>query len=313
MSIITLSFSVDNIEDTYTIFDKIQVWRSTSEPGSYSEITDDSPTAATLDGSMAGPWNLVGEQLVITLNLADPISIIFTGTNPLTLQNVLDQINTAFPDLASEVPEDTGKVRLKSGVEGTQSMIEVSGPAAAILGLSTSKINGKGARLLLSPTTETYKFRDYDGLSSYWYKTRYYNSETGAVSSFSSPIPASGGSGLQNLSVVGSIALVDMTGAPISGVRIIFVPILSQQVEDAEGNVFGLMHSVNRKEVITDSSGRASINLIPGQVLKVFIEGTTFHRQFQVPEEDFNVLTTAVQEPDPFSVATAPPLAIKVS
>jgi hypothetical protein len=70
---------------------------------------------------------------------------------------------------------------------------------------------------------------------------------------------------------------------------------------------------VNRIEVFTDQNGRAAVTLVKGQVLKVFIEGTTFQREFTVPTADFDVMTVATSRPDPLSIVETPPMPIRVS
>lgn len=317
MAIIDFTIHVDNPDDIYALFDRIQVWRSPDQGGSptpYSEITANEPTAAVVDGTIAGPWNLNGKVLTVLLDAADPKDVTFTGSNPLTLQTVISQINAVFPGLASEVPTDTGKIRLASSLAGTQSIIEAIGDATTVLGISNAHTNGKGPRPLISATTEDYLFRDYDGLNTYWYKTRYYNSVTGAVSLFSSPRKGGLGSALSgSLVVTGTVAVADLTGAPVPGIRIIFVPILSQLTANTDSINYGIFPSVNRIEVLTNSDGQASCSFVIGQRVKMFIEGTMFHREFTVPDENFDVLSLAIEEPDPFGIVAAPPMAIKVS
>ncbi len=312
MSIIDFEVHVDNPANVLAIFDRIQIWRATSEEGTYTDITANDPAAAVLDGTVTGPWDLDGLSLTVVLNMAAAQVITFDG-DELSLQDVLEQINNVFTDFALEVPTDTDCVRLISSVLGTQSSIIVSGSAASVLGLPTSKVNGKGARLLLSASTEEYTFRDFDGDISFWYKARYYNSVTGAVSAFSTAQPGGAGTGLSSdLKVTGSLALVAIDGSPIVGRRIIFVPIGTQLIEDSGSN-FGILPSVDRVIATTDANGVASLSLVKGQRLKVFLEGTTFQREFVVPDDDFDILEVASAEPDPFSIVVAPPSPIRVS
>ena len=48
-------------------------------------------------------------------------------------------------------------------------------------------------------------------------------------------------------------------------------------------------------------------------VVRVYIEATGFEREFTIPSNDFNILDTATLAPDPFSIITTPPLAIRIS
>jgi hypothetical protein len=317
MAVIGFTITIDDPGSTAELFDRIEVWKSPDESGvptAYVEITANDPTAARVDGSISGPWNVSGQTLTVNLNNSDPINIAFTGSNPISLQSVISQINTVFSEFASEVPTDSNRIRLTSSVEGTQSIIELGGVAATTLGLSTARTSGKGARLLISSSTENYEFQDLDGQASYWYKTRFLNSETGAVSSYSTP--RKGGAGDTLLSgqvVLGSLAITDMLGQPVVGARVILVPNTTQLIDNGLGTVYGIFQSVNRIELQTDTDGKASTSLVRGIKLKVFIEGTTFNREFTVPDTDFDILQVAIDEPDPFTIVTAPPLAIKVS
>lgn len=313
MAIINFTIHIDDPAEVAIIFDRIQVWRSATELGTYSEITDNSETAATVDGTVEGPWNLNGQTLTIIVNGADPQSVVFAGTNPLSLEDVIDQINDVFPGLASELPTDTEKIRLRSTIVGTQSIIEASGTAAATLGLSTLHTNGKSARPLISSNTEEYVFHDYDGQDDYWYKTRYVSTVTGAVSTFSTTQQLGSADGLSgSLVVVGKVALADASGHPIAGRRVIIVPVAPQVIADGQGNNYGVLPSVERIIATTDSNGRATITLVKGQRIKVFLEGTTFQREFVVPNTDFDILTVASTQPDPLNIVAAPPMPIRV-
>ncbi len=314
MSIIEFSIHVENPAQISAVFDRIQVWRSETENGTYVDITDNEVTSAIVDGSVAGPWNLNGQAMTVFLDLAPSQTINFSGTDPLILQDVIDQINDIFSGLAEEVPTDTGKIRLRSKQTGTASAIYLTGASVALLGLSATKVNGKAARLLISPNTEDYLFRDFDGLESYWYKTRFYSSETNAVSDFSPSFLGGAGSALDSsFTVTGKIALSDMTGAPIVGRRIILVPVAPQVIDAGGGVNYGILPSVDRVILTTDGNGKASASLVKNQRLKVFIEGTTFQREFVVPTADFDILTVASVQPDPLDIVQAPPMPIRVS
>ncbi len=314
MAIINFTIHIDDPAQASIIFDRIQIWRSTTELGTYVEITAAEEEAALVDGTVEGPWTLSGQTLTLILNGADPRSIVFTGTNPLQLTSVIAQINAVFPGLASEVPEDTERIRLKSTVSGTQSLIEASGSATTTLGFSTAHTNGKNARPIISANTEDYDFNDYDGQDNYWYKTRYISSSTNAVSTFSVPAQLGSSTALTgSLAVTGKIAIATANGEPIIGRRIIFVPVAPQVIADGSGNNYGVLPSVERIVITTDSNGRASTKLVKGQRLKVFIEGTTFQREFVVPTSDFDILTVATTQPDPLNIVVAPPIPIRVS
>ena len=315
MPVISLDVHVDDLDSVLAIFDKIQVWRSVDELGAptpYAEITAALETKATLDGTVQGPWNLSGTNLVITLNSADPITITFTGSDPLNLPAVAQAINSMIPTLAKEIPTDTGMLRLESPVLGTGSSIQVSGGAATILGLPTTKTNGRAARLGLTNPTTDYLFRDFDGTNVLWYKTRYFSSLTGAVSSFSDPRQGNPevvlDAGLLSKAVV---YLADGAGRPIVNRRVIFVPITNKTVTSG-GLLYGSLPGVDRLVMSTDEKGNAEINLLRGQTFRVFFEGTSYQREFVVPDvSQFDLLTVLSTAADPFSIYQAPPSPIR--
>lgn len=321
MPVIELEIDVADINQVIALYDRLELFRSPDEDGDpipYTPITAINPTSAIVDGSVEGPWNLDGQSLIIVLDGAPAVTINFSGTNPFILLTVKNIINSAFPSLSSalatETPTDTNRLRLASLITGTQSILQISGIAATTLGLTTNRVNGKSASLLLSINTEIYTFNDFDGQPSYWYKARLLNSNTGAVSDFSTPFLGTSGSVLSNsLLSIGKIALVDSSGNPTVGRRIIFVPVSAQLISDGSGTNYGVLPSVDRIVVLTDESGKASVSLVKGQRVKVFIEGTVFQREFVVPSTDFDILTVATVQPDPFNIVVTPPLPIRVS
>jgi hypothetical protein len=313
MAIIEFTIHTDAPIETAALFDRIQVWRSATQNGTYADITSNDPTPATLDGTNPGPWNLNGKVLTVLLNGADAVSMTFTGTDPFTLGAAIAQINATFPLLASPSPVNAGRIRLQSSIDGTQSILQVAGNATASFGLINTHINGKAPRLLLSEHTTDYLFRDYDSDPSFWYKTRFYSSVTNTVSDFSAPRQGGQGAGLISQTVIGSASLSDITGTPIVGKRLVFVPTDTQVLSDGSGNNFGIFPSAFRVEAVTDNNGQIKIALVRGQRLKVFIEGTPFQREFVVPTTDFDILTVATTADDPLDIVTSPPMPIRMS
>lgn len=324
MSAVTINIDVDDIDSALALYDEIEVWRSTTGAnGTYTEITAASPAAATLVGTIASPWNISGQSLTITLDNADPVTVTFTGTNPLDTTAVLAAINAVVPGLASEVPsstagQNTGLIQLVSLTTGTGSSLLVSGTAAATLGLGTTKVNGKADRISLASPTALYPFQDFDGDPTYWYKTRYLSSTSQAVSSYSDPqqgipqlvIPTA-------LLTLVTVNLIDGTGAPIVGRRVIFVPTTNAVV--SSGNVnYGSLPGVDRIVMTTNDSGYAGVSLVTGQTFKVFFEGTSYQREFTVPAvtppaTSVDLLTVLSTENDPFTIVQAPPMPIRTS
>lgn len=318
MSVVRLDIHVDHPIDTAVLYTSIQVWRSPDQLGAptpYVEIAAESQTKASLDGNEEGPWDLNGLSLVITVDSGPATVVQFSGSS-LVLADVLAAINDEFPGLASESGEDTGLLRLTSPTYGTPSSIQVTASTAATrLGLAVEKVNGKGAYPLLAQTTEEYEFVDFDGDEAYWYKTRFYNTRTGAVSEFSSPRRGAVPDVIPDSSLVLCyVYLADGTGAPIVDRRIILVPTGQVQITNDNDQVYGILPGVDRIILTTDDSGYAETNLVRGQRFKMFIEGTTFHREVTIPAvvTELNLLTAAASADDPFTIVESPPMPIRV-
>lgn len=319
MSVVRLTIGVDNAVDTAILYDSIQVWRANESDDSlvYQDITSESSIPAFVDGTSAGPWNLSGQTLVFILDSGESKSISFTGANPLSLAAVLDRINGTFPGIASEVAPNTGRLRLSSPTPGTSSSILISSSLAATsLGLSTERVNGKGARPLLAQTTETYSFVDLDGAEFYWYKTRFFNKTTGSFSEFSEPRRGEVLEVLPDASLLRCfVYLADGMGAPIVGRRVILVPMGQLLVTNLEAEVYGILQSVDRLTMITNESGYAEANLVRGQKFKMFIEGATLQREIVIPTTgtSLNLLQAATTADDPFTIVTAPRMLVRMS
>lgn len=310
MAVIKIDIHVSNLAEVLAIFDRIEVWRSTTGPtGTYSEVTAPSATSATLDGSNTGPFTVAGQTLSVEVDGAAPVDITFTGTGDLDLATVISQINNAVPGLASEVPTSTNRLRLTSPTTGTGSSLLVSGGAVGILGLSTAKVNGRAARITLTSPTTDYTFTDLDADATYYYKTRYSSSTTSTVSSFSDPSQGVASTIIATTFLSrATIDLATSSGQPIADRRVIFVPISSQLVDGA-----AVLQQQDRVVVKTNAAGHAEVDLVIGATVKVFIEGTSFSRTFTVPNQaTFDVMTVAPAEQDPLSiVATEPPRPIR--
>lgn len=304
----TINIQVDDLDSVLALYDKIQVWKSDSFSGTYAEITAATSTSAVINGSVIGPWALNTKVLIITRDGAAPVTVTFSGTDPLILSSVLAQINLLVPGVASG---PAGKIVLLSALVGTASSLQVSGNACDVLGLSTTPVVGFQSRVALTSPTTTYAFSDFSGASTSWYETRYYSSITQRVSSFSAPQNSNQGMVTPGGStVVGSIHLSDLSGNPVVGRRIILIPMNAFLVPDS---AYGALPGFDRITITTDSSGSASIPLLIGMSVRVLIEGSNFQRQLVVPSSNFDILQVATQQPDPLNIVQAPPMPIRVS
>lgn len=313
MSIVRLTTTLDDVDGTIAIYDRIQYWRSTTgSGGQYVEITSQSGGPSVLLGTANAPFTLNGKTLIVSLNGADPVSIVFSVDDPADILTVCNAINAALPSsIATPYSSDTRKILLTNPTEGTQSTILVSGNAAAVLGLATTLASGTAPRTLMGNLNSTYKFADYNGDPTFFYKTRFYNSLTGAVSAFSAPQAGGPTQVLPDASLVTCVVnLATVTGAPVIGRRIILVAASLQQIPNGGVN-FGLLPSSDRIELTTDESGHAQTELAVGTTIRAFFEGSGYSREFVVPNTDFDLLTVISTQPDPFTIVQAPPMPIR--
>lgn len=306
-SIIELEVKVPNIDNIMLLYDRIQVWRS-SDNTTFVEITDVDDTPAILNGNITGPnWNLNGKSLVVFLNGADPITITFTKSDPYDLQTILNDINKVVK-IASQIPTNTNLLRLTSNIVGLESSLQVSGNATTVLGLSTSKVNGKTHRPILTKPTWHYFFHDLsgDGPNSY-YKTRFYNSITYTYSSFSVSVR---GTPLQVINpsslIKGSITLTDNLGFPIVDRKVTIVPIQPFLVD-------GVLLPETEIVKKTDQTGKAEFQLPKNLTVRVFIDGTLVNRLINSGTSDFDLMTSPSIGYDAFNITSTPILAPRVS
>ena len=314
--LISLDIHVDRLDDVLSIFDQIEVWRSiVGSSGPYYEITDDNgPIAAIIDGTEEGTFTLNGLGLEVSIDGAASQTVTFLGTKPLDLATVISQINAVMPGLASEVPTSTDRLRITSSLTGTgAALLVTAGAAATELGLGTDKVNGRAARVSIVDPTSDYNFKDLDGLESYFYKTRYSSTFTNTVSAFSDPRQGSVDTviPLANLSKA-TMWIVTGEGKPVVARCIRFVPMDVKNI--AAGDYWVIPGKDARTVAVTNESGYAEIYLLRGSTYRVFFEGTSYGREFIVPDQtEFDLLALVGTSPDPFDIVQAPARPIKVS
>ena len=139
MATITVKIFVPEIANVLLNFDKMQVQRSKLGSPYTDEafITSESAEAPVLTGTTEGPFaGLNGEALRAKVNGGAEQSVTFLSASPISLTNVIGEINAGLADLTA-ADDGTGKLQLTGDLEGTGGTIEITGGgAAAILGLS---------------------------------------------------------------------------------------------------------------------------------------------------------------------------------
>ncbi len=304
-----IDLEIEDIVKALALYDVIQVWRSPDNIAAYTEITGTDDLPAVIDGTVAGTWNLNGTSLTVVKNSNDPVTINFSGTNPFDLLTVIKVINTTFPNFASQVPSNTNRLRLTSDMLGLISNLTLSGSATSVLGLTTTKVIGRAHRIPLTNPTTKYRFLDPDGLSTDYYKTRFYNTKTRAASTYSEIVRATIPKVLSDSDLVtASITLSNMNGEPLIDKRVIIIPMSLKRIGSTS-----LVSSQDRIIMTTDQYGFASTKITKGMTVRVYIEATGFEREIVVPNTDFDIMAVTTVAPDPFSIVTTPPLAIRIS
>lgn len=302
MAVIKLKIYVGNLTNVMGLFHQIQVHRSeVGEPGPYTEITAAADVAATILGTVAAPFTLNGKTLKLKVDEGAEQVITFATADPINVDDTVDFLNGELVDAVAS--EEVGAVRLTSGTLGTGSVLEITGGTAlADLGfVLDDRDNGEDERILLVAGQVDYEYDDKSGDADFFYQTRYYNTGSGAVSSFSDPIQGDIGSiiGASYL-IKGVLDLATLSGAPVSERRISFHPVYvpSALVVDDIGVVRGDI------EVYTDSAGHAEVMLIKGATVDVSISGTGITRQIVVPSTgtEFDVLGEIAAADDVFQI-----------
>lgn len=302
--VVQLSILVGNVADLVSLgYTRIEVHQSKDQGNSFQEITAASAAPAILDSLPASTtFRMGGKLLKLRINGADEQSITFsTVVENWTTAQVVNRINEVIASLAS-VGTD-GKVRLTSSTAGRSSSIEVTYNDSDDLGWITGIVNGKSARLALVGGTLSYLFPDVAGSASDLYKWRYSANGSSPVSGFSNVVSDQSAPSISagNLSV-GTAKFYGADGKP-KKTRILVV------TDSVPQSLFGIF--VVRDQAITidsDDDGFLQLTLIRGAKVRVAIEGTSYIREFIVPDAaSFDLLTVMATATDPFTIQTTPP------
>jgi hypothetical protein len=266
-----------------SLFDKLQVHRSmTGEVGPYFEITAPTDEAATILGTGTSSFTLNGLTLLLEVDNGAEQTLTFVSADPIAIDDVVDFVNDPANGLTGiTASEDTGALRLTSNTLGTGSSIEITGGTALTeLGFTNGdRIEGKDERIALVVGTSDYEYDDQNGDPDYYYQVRYYNSGTGAVSSFGPPAKGDVGSVLAPSDLIKStIDLAGMDGKPMTDTEILIYNKYIPPLEVGDYLITGrdLM-------MVTDQIGHAETMLVRGATISVAIAGTSIVREITVP------------------------------
>lgn len=309
-----LELSVDGAQ-WQGLFDSLEVWRSRgSAQGPYEALTGTGWQPAVLPAgapppptpSQTGPSvTIVGTTLSLLVNEQTPISVTFTGSNPLTFAQVATQINAGGSQLINAYVVGS-LLAIQTVQAGSIAILRVTGgDAAAILGFSTcepaSLAFGLDARIPLVLGQTNYSYTDHNGSTRYFYKTRFYNSLTQTTGDFSLPFAGSLVSNLPSSDLItATIDLVDSHGAALKNRAILLMPKFSGAQVDGRTLID------NELRVLTDVNGHVEFQLVRGQPFTVAIAGTDIVRDFTTPTDPtittFAMLDPTISSNDVFAV-----------
>lgn len=298
---VTLSVSVSNIDSAMASYDVIKILRSTTGVGGvYSDLTDITPQPATLEPPNTSPWDVSAKTLQLLVDSEPQYDVLFTGTDPLTADQVAAQIND---EVGSSVADEVGgELVLTSTLTGTASKLEiVGGGASTVFGWSAGDRDvGEEAHIQLVAGQPLYSFTDNDGESTYYYKAQFLNTSNGLLSAESTPFQGDAGTLVTSSSL--AVALIDLVDASGIGVA---DQIITFFAEHEPYQVEGYQVGLTRRPVstTTNNAGHAELSLVRGLRMRVVFEGTSYIREFTVPDQaTFNLMDVLGSAPDPFRI-----------
>ncbi len=267
-------------------YDRLEVWRAAAETGPYSEITSENWAPARIKGTAPGPSaNLVGKQLFLSVNEQEPLPISFSGVDPLAFTTAATQITQKSGGAVIASVDGDGVLLLETQQVGTANTLRVvESDAAVLLALPTQEPNsfatGHDPRVRLNNSTYTYKFADYTGGKTFFYKTRFRNSLSHALSEFSQPF------GIEQVIaappetlVLGYLDLIAGDGAPVVGTEVSVRNPFNGSLVD--GKLVVGADLVLR----SDAAGHVEFSLVRGQKYSVAVSGTNLVKEVTTPTD----------------------------
>ncbi|MHA2334287.1 MAG: hypothetical protein ACXAEU_19825 [Candidatus Hodarchaeales archaeon] len=162
--------------------------------GTYTEITADGAQSAEIVGTEVGPFSVNGKTIDFQVDGGATQSVTISAPNPSSTDAIVSFLNGELSDAVAA--NDSEYLKLSSVDTGTDSSIEIiDGTSLTDLGFTIGDSDiGEDDRITLVADTENYVYDDLNGDEDYYYKVRYYNSISGAYSTFGDPIKGDIGS-----------------------------------------------------------------------------------------------------------------------
>ena len=301
MAVVAVNINVTDVNTVLTFFDRVQVQRSkVGTPYTDAEfVTGDVLTTAELTGTAHSPFTTEGLTLKFIVDGGYEHTLTITSPDPVAITTLVEEITDTF-GVTILAENSTGQLLLSSPVLGSWGSIEITGGTGlAALGFTLhAMVQGLDANVVLQENISDYHYYDQNGDPDYWYRTRFYNSVSGAYSSWSSWVQGGTTAVIDaSLLATGYVKLIGIDGVAMSGVAVTVVNVFNPL------SVGGYFIAGASKRVVTDSRGRAETLLIGGATVDVILEGTSICRRIVVPSTTtFDLLDPSISEDDAFAI-----------
>lgn len=304
MATIKLKIYVAELANVMSLYDTIEVQRSTTAPPSPTPVSITALVAAqaVLTGSLEGPFLVNGKTMIFKVDGTE-VTVTFTSANPSSLSSVVSEVNSALvlAGLNATASASSGRLMIKTDNSGTQYTLEImSGSALADLGFVIGdKDNGEAAHIDLISGVTSYEFDDGSGLASYYYRTRFYNTTNGTFSGWSDWIQGTTSAAVDaaNL-IVAQVKLANLDGTALVDRQIVIKSVFEARSSDGYG-ILG-----DSVVITTDSAGMAETVLVMGSLVDVVFSGTSIVRRIRVPSTgtEFDLLDDSLVVDDQFNI-----------
>lgn len=189
---VKLTVSIPDVDQQLAAgYDFIRVFRSTTgSAGPYGEVTSATPQAATLTGTLAGPFTVSGLTFSCRVNRGPVQSSEITGSDPLSASQTAAALQADIQGIVGQ-DDGTGRLQLATDGTGTDEVLELLGDSLTLerLGFTAGQLDtGEASRIPIVQGVTSYLFEDVAGSAEDYYKVDFINGSTLATSAQSDPV-----------------------------------------------------------------------------------------------------------------------------
>lgn len=295
------------------MYDQLQIWSALDRGGPYTEVTKVGWQPARLPVTASnvqavGPTKtalLNGLNLKVLVDERFQVDVQFGGTDPILLSSAAAQVIAQSAGLLNAYVDENQQLVLETTGIGRERILRIlECDAAPVLNLPYAEADYYAYGADRHPSlTDAVTYIDPHGKSTGYYRYRYLNSGTLAVSTFAAPAPATAFSKLSFSNLcTGTLRLVDAGGLPVAN-RLVEIVLLEQGALIEGATVVRSYLSAP-----TDKNGRVSFVLARGIKIGVSISDTLIARELTVPVDPsvtaFGLLSSGLGSDDLFDVQT---------